>query len=264
MRKVIVSVAPVRAGDPNVDPMLVAQDVIRCYEAGASMVHLHVRDRQGNLTEDLTCLKETVEEIRKKTDMVIEVSTGGVSGLNIQQRCAPLEYSMVELASLNVGSINLGEAVYQNPLQDVRYCMEQIKKHRIIPDIEVFELGMVHSVLELQKEIPFDTKALYSIVLGHFGAAPANMNGLWSLKQALPQGALWGITHFGRKDYDIMAAAVAMGADALRIGFEDSNYLDEGTQVESNAPLIARAVQMIEGIGHRAATAQEARQMLGK
>jgi len=118
MEKVLISVAPVAATDTHIDPKKIAEDVLECEKAGAGMVHLHVRDLSGKLTPNLDVFKETVERIREKSNIVIEASTGGVSNLTIQERCAPLYYDKVECASLNVGSVNLGKAVYQNPIDD--------------------------------------------------------------------------------------------------------------------------------------------------
>ena len=93
--KILISVAPVSAADKEIDPVRIANDVIACAKAGAAMVHLHVRDRQGNLTPDLSVLKEIVERIREKSDIVIQASTGGVSDLTIEERCAPLYYCLL-------------------------------------------------------------------------------------------------------------------------------------------------------------------------
>lgn len=81
------------------------------------MVHLHCRDLNGNLTPDLSLLEETVAYIREMCDIVVEISTGGVSNLTIEERVQPCYPSWVEANSLNVGSVNLGTSVYQNPHQ---------------------------------------------------------------------------------------------------------------------------------------------------
>ena len=117
MHKVLISVAPVSAADTHPDPAVIAADVIQSAREGAGQVHLHVRDLHGALTPDLTVFKETVEPIAAASDIVIQASTGGVSRLTIEERCAPLYYDRVETCSLNVGSVNLGEAVYINPIR---------------------------------------------------------------------------------------------------------------------------------------------------
>ena len=100
MRKVIVSLAPVRAGDA-VDANALAEDVKKSVDAGAAMCHLHCRKPDGNLTADISYMEECFEAILKKTDVVVQASTGGVSDLTIEERCNPLNYEKVESASLN-------------------------------------------------------------------------------------------------------------------------------------------------------------------
>lgn len=145
MDKVMVSVAPVSATDKNIIPEKIAQDVIDCWKAGAAMVHLHVRDKFGNLTTNMSVLNKTLELIRKDSNIIIEVSTGGVSNLTIKERCVPLYSKLVEVCSLNVGSTNLGKAVYCNPIDDVKYCVQEILKTKKIPEVEVFEIGHTYT-----------------------------------------------------------------------------------------------------------------------
>ena len=210
--KVLVSVAPVAADDKVIIPEKIAEDVYECYKAGAAMVHLHVRDREGNLTPDMTLLEETLRLIRKDSDIVIEVSTGGVSNLTIQERCAPLYSDLVEACSLNVGSTNLGKNVYSNPVDDVEYCVREILKQKKTPEVETFEIGHTWMMYELMKKYHFVSPVLFSIVLGHEGEAPATPQALAAMIQMIPAGTLWGITHARRKDFSLIAGALGMGA----------------------------------------------------
>ena len=136
----------------------------------------------------------------------------------------------VEANSLNVGSVNLGDAVYKNPIDEVRYCVDQIIKNRKIPEIEVFEIGMIRTVKELSLQYEFVKPILFSIVLGHIGAAPATVGTLKLMIDALYENfpnredVLWGITHAHREDFEIVKAALDMGASTVRIGFEAVSY----------------------------------------
>lgn len=259
--KVLLSVAPVAAVDTDVDPVRVARDVIACAKAGAGMVHLHVRDRQGRLTPDLTHFKETVELIRKETDIVIEASTGGVSDLTIEERCAPLLYDAVECASLNVGSVNLGKAVYRNPIEEVRWCVDAIIRNGKTPEVEVFEIGMIHTTCELAKEFAFRVPLLFSLVLGHEGAAPATPEALIAMRSFIPSGMLWGITHARRESNDIICAAVGLGAKTVRIGFEDSPFIDGGKKAETNLPIVEHFAMLLRAMGKEPMTPDEARKI---
>ena len=169
--KVLVNVAPVSAEDKVIIPEKIAEDVYKCYKAGAAMVHLHVRDREGRLTPDMSLLEETLAMIRRDSDIIIEVSTGGVSDLNIRERCAPLYSELVEACSLNVGSTNLGKAVYCNPIDDVEYCIREILKQKKTPEVETFEIGHTWTMARLMEKYDFADPVLFSVVLGHEGEA---------------------------------------------------------------------------------------------
>ncbi len=260
MDKVLISVAPVSASDTHIDPKKIAEDVIACEKAGAGMVHLHVRDAQGKLTPNLEVFRETIERIREKSNIVIEASTGGVSNLTIQERCAPLYYDKVECASLNVGSVNLGAAVYQNPIDEVRFCVQEIVKNKKTAEVEVFELGMIHTTVQLYQEFAIPDPLLFSIVLGHEGAAPATIEALIAMRSFIPGNMLWGITHAHRVNNDIICAAVGMGAKTIRVGFEDSNYIDAGNQSETNAPIVAHFTKILESMGKSPMAPDEARE----
>lgn len=262
MSNVIISVAPVSAASTRVDPKEVSEQVLACVEYGASIVHLHVRDRQGQLTPDVTDFVNTIEPIMQHSDLIIQASTGGVSSMTIEERCAPLDCDGVAMASLNVGSVNLGNLVYINPMRDVEYCSQAIVARDIIPEFEVFEIGMVNNIALLQEKIMFKQPMLYNIVLGHKGSAPATIDALIAMKQYLPKDALWGITHFGRGNYTLIAAAVGMGAAEVRIGFEDSYYLDDIQQVEDNYLLVKKLANIITSMDRKVATPAEARLML--
>jgi 3-keto-5-aminohexanoate cleavage enzyme len=257
--KILLSVAPVAATDTDVDPVAVARDVVACAKAGAGMVHLHVRDRQGKLTPNLDCLRKTLDLIRDEVDIVIEVSTGGISGMSIEERCAALVLDPVECASLNVGSVNLGKAVYRNPIDDVRWCVETILKYGKTPEVEVFEIGMIHTALMLDKEFHFKAPLLFSIVLGHEGAAPATPEALVAMRSFIPPNMAWGITHAHRVNNDIICAAVGLGAKTVRVGFEDSAHIDVETKAATNLPMVEHFVELFHVMGKEPMTPAEAR-----
>ncbi len=272
--EVLISVAPVSAAPHPIIPEEIAEDVFACYRAGAAMVHLHVRDENGALTPDLALTLETIRLIRERCDIVIEVSTGGVSDLTIRERCAPCIPEIIEANSLNVGSVNLGDAVYENPIGDVRYCVEQILDHGKFPEIEVFELGMIHTVRELTQEYTaFPSPLLFALVFGHPGEMPATEPALHHMlaflgetfgKAALEEKrVLWGYTQAHRRDWKMMRYALSLGADSLRVGFEDSDRLEPEVRVNTNEPIVARAAELVREAEAVPMTAERARELLG-
>mgnify|MGYP002600382630 CR=1 FL=1 len=190
MRKVIISLAPVQAGT-SVDAVKLAEDVEKSVKLGAAMCHLHCRKPDGSLTPDISYMSECFDEILKRTDVVVQASTGGVSDMNIQERCNPLDYPKVESASLNGGSTNLGEAVYVNSFDDIRYCADAVYKRGILPETEVFDIGMLHNMAVVKSEQPFADPMLFTWYLVT-KAACSLLRRCWQL--SVP---LFHLMHFG-------------------------------------------------------------------
>jgi len=259
--KVIISVAPVSAVPHSIDPRLLAEEIIRCEAVGAAVVHLHVRDIGGHLTDDVSEFTACVNHVRKGSDIIIQASTGGISDMDIYKRCAPLFLPVVETCSLNVGSVNLGAVVYTNPISDVETCVKTLLEQNKMPEAEIFELGMIDAVRRLDQKYSLPRPLMMNIVVGHEGGAPANPRALTALWQYLNED-LWGFTHANRKDFSLMACALGLGARLVRIGLEDSPYLN-GEVVTENPPLVAALAKLIQAMGLEVATPCEARKILG-
>ena len=267
--KIIVAVAPTgkKIKPPSINPLTpqdVAQQVIACEKAGASMVHMHVRDQQGEQTEDLTDFSATLDLIRQDSDIVIQGSTGGLTDLTLEQRCVALDDSRVEAASLNMGSINFGEDVYVNRMPEIRYWARRMEETHVVPELEIFAAGMLPAYVKLVDEGVL--KAPYSIgfVLGVRWALPANPETLFFMKTQLPEKkAPWGVIHAGMHDFSLLATAIGTGATVVRVGFEDSAYFASGQAAQTNVVLVERIVSLIEQMGYEVASCDEARQILG-
>lgn len=261
MRKIIISLAPV-GGLAPVEPDRLAEDVIKSAELGAAMCHLHSKKRTGELTPDIGVITESFEKICAKTDIVVQASTGGISPMTIEERCNPLNYWRVESASLNGGSTNLGEAIYKNSFDDIRYCAKKVYEKEILPEIEVFDIGMIYNIELVAKEYPFRFPILFNLVFGHKGGMQPTVESLTAFRSFVPQDALWGVTHFGRDNWTFLAAAIAMGASVVRIGFEDSAYLAENIYAEYNYQVVEKLVHLIHAMGLETASPSEAREIL--
>ncbi|UCD79300.1 MAG: 3-keto-5-aminohexanoate cleavage protein [Desulfobacterales bacterium] len=267
-RKIIVAVAPVgkAINPPSVNPVTpedVAHEVIACSRAGASFVHLHVRDDKGNQTEELTQFSRTLDLIRDSSDIIIQGSTGGLSSLSLEQRCVALNDPRVEVASLNMGSVNFGEDVYINRLPDIRYWARRMQETNVIPELEIFEAGMLSAVTKLLDEQILKSPFAFGFCLGFHWALPADPASLLFLKSRLPRLAPWGVVHESMQDFSLLAAAVAMGATTIRVGFEDSVFYAPGKAAETNAELVEKIVSLVRQIGYEVATPEEARKLLG-
>jgi 3-keto-5-aminohexanoate cleavage enzyme len=260
-KKVIISVAAVAGPDPLI-PEELSEDIVKCIDMGAGMCHLHCKTREGKLTPDITVISETFNRILAKRDVVVQVSTGGVSDMNIMERCNPLDYKNAESASLNGGSTNLGEAVYRNSFDDIRYCAKACYERKIIPEIEVFDIGMINNIQLVREEYPFRDPVLFNLVFGHKGGIQPTIEALAAFRSFVPNDCLWGVTHFGRDNWTFLAAAVAMGATVVRIGFEDSRFLSEDKQADYNYQLTGRLTELIRAMDMEPATPSDVRKML--
>ena len=210
-RKIIVAVAPVGKDiePPSINPLTpaeVAREVTDCARAGASFVHLHVRDDKGDQTEDLTQFSRSLDLIRKSSDIIIQGSTGGLSELSLEERCVALNDSRVEVASLNMGSVNFSEDVYINRLPDIRYWARRMAETNVVPELEIFEAGMLTAVTQLVAEKVLKPPYAFGFCLGFHWALPANPNSLFFLKSSLPENAPWGVVHEGMQN----SAAIGM------------------------------------------------------
>jgi len=266
-RKILVAVAPVgRSVElPSINPLTpedVATQVVECAKAGASMVHLHVRDREGKQTEKLHDFSKTLDLIRERSDIIVQGSTGGLTTLTLEERCVALNDQRVEVASLNMGSVNFGEDVYINRLPDLRYWAKRMEESRVVPELEVFEVGMVPVVRHLIAEGVLKPPCHFNFCLGFHWALPADPKSLFFMTSLLKENEEWGIIHDGMSDLSLLATAIGMGARVIRVGFEDSVSYARGKVAKTNPTLVEKAVSLVRQIGFEVASPKEAREML--
>lgn len=266
-RKIIIAVAPVGRSTqpPAVNPLTpkqVADEVIRCARAGAGMVHLHVRDAKGAQTEEIGVYSETLDRIRNSSDIVIQGSTGGLTTLTLEQRCVALKDPRTEVASLNMGSVNFGEDVYINRLPDIRYWARRMRRTQTVPELEIFDSGMLPAARALVAEGAIKPPYSICFCLGfHWTLAP-DPRSLFFMTSMMDAGVPWGIVHDGMTDFKLLAAAIGLGASLVRVGFEDSIFWAPGQAAKRNAELVQKLAELVRLLGHEMATPDEARGIL--
>jgi 3-keto-5-aminohexanoate cleavage enzyme len=266
-RKIIIAVAPVGRSTqpPAVNPLTpkqVADEVIRCARAGAGMVHLHVRDAKGAQTEEIGVYSETLDRIRNSSDIVIQGSTGGLTTLTLEQRCVALKDPRTEVASLNMGSVNFGEEVYINRLPDIRYWARRMRRTQTVPELEIFDSGMLPAARALVAEGAIKPPYSICFCLGfHWTLAP-DPRSLFFMTSMMDAGVPWGIVHDGMTDFKLLAAAIGLGASLVRVGFEDSIFWAPGQAAKRNAELVQKLAELVRLLGHEMATPDEARGIL--
>ena len=265
--KLLVTVAPCippyMAKDiPDLDlsPEGISDEVVRAYNAGANVVHLHVWDERGQPTTELVAFERTIRLIRERCDIVIEGSTGGVNELSPAERSVSLQAD-IEMASLNPGSVNYDQGVYVNAPSDIEYWVQEMHRRRIKPDVAIFDVGMVANSVRLAEEGWIEPPFLFSFVLGQTGAMPATPKNLLFLSETVPEGSFWAVAGHGGHDLRMSSLAMHVGGHA-RAGFEDNATYRPGELATSNAQLIERLVRIAREIGREIASPAEARALL--
>ncbi len=246
---------PVQAGE-------VAREIVDCASAGAGMVHLHVRDETGEQTFDLEVFRRTLDIFTAKTDIIVQGSTGGLADLTLEQRCVCLDEPRVEVASLNMGSVNFGEDVYINTIPDIRFWAKRMKERSVKPELECFDLSMVETSILLAEEGVIDRPLHFNFCLGTRGALSATAQNMHFMLSLVEEGAHWGLTQDRMPDFSLQASALSMGATVLRVGFEDSFYYAPGKTAGSNAELVERLAELILSLEFEIAGPKQARKIL--
>lgn len=232
------------------------------YEAGAAILHVHVREDDGTPTQSKERYKEVIDAILKELpDVIIIPSTGGAVGMSAEERLQPTEL-MPEMATLDCGTVNFGDDVFENTIPMMRSFGKRMLENNIKPEYECFDMGHLETVVNLVKkgEAP-GFPMQFNFVLGVPGASSASISNLLWLVNAMPEGSTWTATGVGRYQFPLAAHAIAMGGH-VRVGFEDNLYLSKGVLAKSNGELVAKVVRIAKELGREIASPAEAREIL--
>ncbi|ATR21867.1 Hypothetical protein RADP37_00676 [Roseomonas mucosa] len=234
------------------------------YEAGAALVHVHVRNADESSSSDPEKFAALQEGIRKHCpDIIIQFSTGG-RGRSLDQRGAML-YLKPDMASLATGSVNFPTIVYENPPDFVRHLAQQMLDYGIKPEIEAFDLAMLYNTVDMVNQGLLKPPPHVQFVLGVKHALPAKRDILEfevrKLREMLPD-ATWTAAGIGRHQLEVNHWALEMGGH-VRTGLEDNIRWDRNTLAESNAQLVKRVAELCARYDRPVATARQARDMLG-
>ncbi len=231
-------------------------------DAGAAIVHLHVREDDGTPTQSKARFKECMDAIYKVCpDVIIIPSTGGAVGMSAEERLQPTEL-MPEMATLDCGTCNFGDDVFENTMPMMRAFGKRMMENNIKPEYECFEMGHLDTVLNMARkgQVP-GAPMQFNFVLGVPGCTPATVQNLAWLVNAIPAGSTWTATGIGRNAFTLAAAAIVMGGN-VRVGFEDNLNLERGVLAKSNGELVAKVVRIAKELGRPVATSAEAREIL--
>ena len=236
---------------------------VEAWRAGASVLHVHVRDPQtGRGTQDLAVFTPVVERLRAETGALLCLTTSGIPGRNlpVEQRLAPLDLRP-ELASFDAGSINTPAGVFLNPPEFLDALAAKALESGVKPELECFDTGHVATCLRYLEDGKLRAPLHFQFVLGAPYGMPATAGALVHLTGMIPDDATWSVIGIGRAQTPMAALAIVMGGHA-RVGLEDNIYFSRGELATSNAQLVARVVRLAKELGRELATPAEARSIL--
>jgi 3-keto-5-aminohexanoate cleavage enzyme len=262
----ITGSVPTKKDSPAV-PITVAEQVEStqaAYEAGAALVHVHVRNDDGSTTSDPEKFGRFLAGIRKHCpDMIVQFSTGGRSGTG-KERGAML-HLQPEMASLTTGSVNFAKIIYENHPTLIHDLAATMLAHDVKPEIEIFDLAMLYNAAKLVADGLIKAPVHVQFVLGIPGALPADRQvlefELAQLKRMLP-GATWTAAGIGRHQLTVNEWTLELGGHC-RTGLEDNVRFDKERLAASNAELVQRVADLTRRFGRTVATPAQARQILG-
>ena len=264
-KKIILALAPTggwgKAYHNPVEPEEIALQVIACVEEGVSVVHLHARTNQGELTTDLSFLDKTVQLIKDKFDVILEASTGGLSDLTAQERALPLQLKPVELGSLNMGSLNFLDKVYINSLPDIRFWLASMLKNNVKPSMEIFDTSNVAISQFFIKEELIKPQFNFNFIFNYKWGMTFSPAIVELLKSILPEKSLWGAIIGSNRDFSMHIQAALKGAAMIRVGFEDSRICNF-KEANSNIDLVKAIRIQLEKSGFELANPDESRKIL--
>ncbi len=254
-----------RSANPNIpfEPEEIADDAYRCWQAGASMVHLHMRDAEGLGTMDKERFKRTVDLVKshEDCDVIINCTTAGDNRATEEERMAHLPYVRPEVASYDCGSFNwMPGGVFTNSPQFLEKLGLVMHELDITPELEIFDSGFMGIAEYYLKKSVLSAPLHYQFVLGVLGGLEATVDNLLTLVRRLPAGSTWSAFGIGRQHLPIMFTTLALGGH-VRVGLEDNVYQSKGV-LATNVSLVERAVRVIREYGKQVATPAEARQIL--
>lgn len=244
-----------------VTPLEIVEDMRRCHQAGASVAHIHARDKDGKPTASKAVYEKILDLVHKeKIDMITQLSTGARSGENtIAYRSQMLDLN-TEMASLAAGSSNFSDRVNSNSFELIEALAAKMYKNNIKPEIEAFDSAMISNAEWLLKKGILKAPLHFNLVLNVPGSIKGTPKNLLFLTEILPDNATWTASGIGRVHTTIMTMAILLGGH-IRVGLEDTVLYDQNIKA-SNTMLVERAVRIARELGREVATVTEAREIL--
>ena len=298
--KVIITAAVTGAvHTPTMSPYLpitpeqIADEAVKSAEAGAAIVHIHVRDpSNGKPTSDLELFRGVLPEIKRRSNVVVNTTTGGGFGMTAQERLAVVPEFRPEMASFNMGSMNFGlypylskarswkfaweepyiratkDYIFKNTFADMEVFCRTMREHGTKPELECYDVSHIYNAARLLSEETLEGPVHMQFVLGITGGIGASVEDLLMMKQTADRllGAdryTWSVAAAGRHQFGSCLAAAGLGGHT-RVGLEDNLYMSKGVYARTNAEQVSKIRTMVqETTGREAASPDEVRTALG-
>lgn len=242
-----------------VSPDEIIAEACEVASLGAQVFHLHVRDGKGRPTCDPKYIRPVIREIRKQTELIIQISTGGDINDTAAARLRTLDCGS-HMGSLTLGSVNFGSGVFLNPLPLIEKLALKMKQKGIVPELEIFDVAMVETAVKLLEKGILKAPLHFNIILGGPGWLAATEENLDFILQKLPKNSSWSGSGVGRHQLPMIGWAIERGGH-VRTGLEDNIYLSKGALAKGNGELVEQALRLAKKFRRRLATPAEARKI---
>ncbi len=273
-----------------ITPQQIADDAVKAYEAGASVVHIHTRNPEtGQPLADVNMMKEIVSSIKKRCDVVICITTGGGLGMSVEQRVAPIALLKPELGSFNAGSVNFAlfpalarykewkhewekqylafseDFIFPNTFKSMKEYCRIFTENGTKPEFEVYDAGMINNVAFMINAGYIKKPVYIQFVLGVLGGmtpSPENLMFLADYARRQIGDFVFSVCVAGRAQFSICTQSMIIGGN-IRVGLEDNLYIEKGQMAKASAEQVAKMVRIAKELGVAPATPNEARKILG-
>ena len=271
MEKLIITAAicgaeVTKEHNPNV-PYTVREigiEAEKSFLAGASIIHLHVREDDGTPTQNLKRFQACFDEIKRKCpDVIVQPSTGGAIGMSNEERLQPIFMNPhPEMATLDCGTMNFGgDEIFVNTENTIIHFATEMNSRGIKPELECFDKGMIDMALRLNKKGYIKEPMHFNFVLGVNGGIAATPRDLNYMVNSIPKSSTFTVCAIGRHEFPMVTLSIVLGGHA-RVGFEDNIYLSKGVLAQSNKELVEKIVRISKELGRDIASPYEARKIL--
>jgi len=251
-------------------PEEIAEDAAAARENGAAIAHIHARTENGSPTFDEEIYQEVYDEVRARTDILVNVSTGALHE-PVDSRIEYVDRVQPDIAALNMGSMNYAkysdsredfvfDMVFDNPFNEIRELLQAMNESGVKPELECFDTGHVGNIRPFLESGDLEPPLNFSLIMGVLGGIPPSVENLAHQVRQVPDDANWQVIGISRDQWQLAAGALSMGGN-IRVGLEDNFYLPNG-EMATNPELVAKAAKLTRNVGREPATPEEAAEIM--